>query len=176
MNNCLYWGFTSIAWSVGDWTWAECELIQEICARWGSEGVWWKNEQTIWSHCSGSNLTDCMVWGTTNIWWKNADWWWSQCSSSIGPTPPIPIDSGSIRYDGLDATTLIQPWITEPWNPYRAGEAKDKRKRLIKLICKVKGQTYEEEKEVGTMDISVDDIKMVVKTMTNINLDVKLEE
>ncbi len=148
MNNCLYWSFTPIAWSLGDWTWAECELIQEVCAKWG----------------------------TTGVWWRNADWRWSQCSGSIIPPIPPIVNSGSMRYDGVDATTLIQPWLIEPWNPYRAGEIKDKRKRLIKLICKVKGQTYEEEKEIGTMDISVDDIKMVVKTMTNIDLDVKLEE
>jgi hypothetical protein len=96
--------------------------------------------------------------------------------SSTPPTPPIPVSSGSIQPIGVDATTLIQPWLIEPWNPYKDVE-KEKRKRLIKLICKVKGQTYEEEKVIGTMDISVDDVKMVVKKVLNIDLDVKkLEE
>ena len=144
---CFYWVNTNIAWSVGDWTWAECELAREICA----------------------------VWGTTGAWWKNANWMWSQCSSSLPPGPPI--TSASLYPPGVDATTLVQPWLVEPWNPYTANDAHDKkRKRLIKLICKVKGQTYEEEKEVGTMEISVDDVRMVVKKVLNIDLDVKLEE
>jgi hypothetical protein len=65
----------------------------------------------------------------------------------------------------------------EPWNPYITNNENDKkRKRLIKLICKCRGQTYEEEKEIGTMKISVDDVRMVVKKVLNIDLDVKLEE
>jgi hypothetical protein len=140
---CYYWEFAGIPWKNGNWTWADCELVQEICATWSNQGVWWKNENLIWS----------------------------QCSQSFPPALPV-----QLQPVGLDATTLIQPWqAEEQWNPYRAGEF-NKRKRLIKLICKVKGQTYEEEKEVGDMKISVDDVKMVVKAVTGIDLDVKLEE
>jgi hypothetical protein len=143
INVCYYWGYAFVPWKNGNWTWAECELIQEICA----------------------------VWGTKNVWWENGNWWWSQCIPVI--PPPVFI---SPQLPGVDATTIIQPWqAEEQWNPYRAGEF-DKRKRLIKLICKVKGQTYEEEKEAGDMKISVDDIRMVVKAVAGIDLDIKLEE
>ena len=104
---CYYWGVAGVPWNDGNWTWAECELVQEICA----------------------------VWGTKNVWWKNANWWWSQCTSSIPPIPPTPPFQ---MPPGIDATIAIQPWQAEDqWNPYRAGEF-NKRKRLIKLICKVK--------------------------------------
>ena len=141
INICYYWRYAVVPWNNGNWTWAECELVQEICA----------------------------VWGTKNVWWKNANWLWSQCTSSL---PPIPSAPPFQMPPGIDATIAIQPWqAEEQWNPYRAGEF-NKRKRLIKLICKVKGQTYEEEKEVGDMKISVDDIKMVVKAVSGIDLNV----
>lgn len=180
---CFWWSTTDhIAWPRADWTWAECELVSEICATWGKEGVWWKNENIIWSKCTGSIPTDCAVWGTTNVWWKNVNWWWSQCSGSIPVPPPGPGITASLHPPGVDAMTLQQPWLIEPWSPYRQNDSaslarQSKKKRLIKLICKVKGQTYEQEKEVGDMEeISVDDIRMVVKAVSNIDLDVKMEE
>ena len=146
---CYYWGVAPGLWKNANWTWIDCELVDEICAKWGTEGVWWKNENLIWSKCTGS------------------------------VSPPIPPITASVVIDrpGVDATTLVQPWLITPWNPYTANDEHDKkRKRLIKLICKIKGETYEEEKMAGTMNISVDDIKMVVKAISNIDLDVKFEE
>lgn len=144
---CLYWVYTNTVWNSADWTWNDCQLLQEVCLKWGTAGAWW----------------------------VNANWQWSDCSGSI--TPPVPpTASVVIQPIGVDASTLVQPWISEPWNPYRAGEIDaNKKKRLIKLICKVKGQTYEQEKEVGDMNVSVDDIKMVVKKVLDIDLDVKME-
>jgi hypothetical protein len=115
----------------------------------------------------------CYKWSNVGITWSDANWLWSECLY----IPPGPT-TGSMYIAGVDATVLVQPWLTEPWNPYTAnGEHDRKRKRLIKLICKVKGETYEEEKFVGDMKISIDDVKMVVKSVLNIDLDVKkLEE
>ena len=40
---------------------------------------------------------------------------------------------------------------------------KEKKKRLIRLICRVKGEkVYDEEKEVETMEIKVEDVDMVI--------------
>jgi len=123
----------------------------------------------------------CQIWSTNNSEWVGANWWWPLCSGSgsLPPVPPIPVITSSFtQYMGVDATTLVQPWLIEPWNPYVANDANDKkRKRFIKLVCKVDGKTYEEEKEAGDMRISIDDVKMVVEKIVNINLDVKkLEE
>lgn len=108
----------------------------------------------------------CYLWGTTNVLWKNANWRWSECS---GSTPPIPVVSIG-NQPGVDATTLIQPWLIEPWNPYRTGSL-DKKKRLIKLVCKVKGQDYNEEKEIKDFPVTVGDIHMVVEKVSGIKLE-----
>ena len=100
------------------------------------------------------------MWGTENLYWKDVNFWWSRCP--IQPNPVI------LQPVGVDASQLIQPW-----NPYKTVEG-DKKKRLIKLICKIKGQTYEEEKEIGTMKVSIDDVKTAAGV--DINLDVKLKE
>ena len=40
---------------------------------------------------------------------------------------------------------------------------KDKKKRLIRLICRVKGEkVYDEEKEVGDIQLRLDDVDMVI--------------
>jgi len=43
------------------------------------------------------------------------------------------------------------------------GLDKEKKKRVVKLICMVKGQKFEEEKEVEDFTISVDDIDLVLE-------------
>ena len=143
---CHLWGYTDTPFKSSNWKWSECQLIQEVCA----------------------------VWGTKDASWINANWKWSQCTSSfVPPTPTF----GSLQPDGPDATTLIQPWLIEPWNPYRANDEHDrKRKRLIRLICKVKGEVYNEEKRIGDIRISVDDVKMVVRAVSGIDLNVKMEK
>lgn len=113
----------------------------------------------------------CSIWSTTDVFWMNKSAKWSECSGSI-PIPPPPIENIVLQPFGVDATTLIQPWLIEAWNPYKAGEIDRKKKRLIKLICKVKGQTYMREKEVGDMKISIEDIKTLIKTVEGIDLNV----
>ena len=43
------------------------------------------------------------------------------------------------------------------------GLDKEKKKRVVKLICMVKGQKFEEKKEVEDFTISVDDIDLVLE-------------
>jgi hypothetical protein len=140
---CYRWGDAEIPWSSANWTWSECQLVAE-----------------------------CIRWITAGQIWKYANWKWSECSGSfIPPTPPIPVVG--IQPYGVDATTLIQPWLIEPWNPFRTDEQK---KKLIRLICKVKGEEYDESKESKDFNISIDDVKFVINKITGINLDMKLEE
>ncbi len=108
----------------------------------------------------------CYRWGSTNVQWVNANWLWSECQL---------VEEILTSLGGVDATVLIQPWLDEPWNPFRAGEVgvNDKRRKLIKLICKVKGITYTEEKKAGDMKITANDIKMVVKAVSGIDLNIK---
>ena len=138
---CLPWSHEAVQYKNADWTWGDCELVTEICE----------------------------TWGTTKFPWFMANWRWSECSGSI---PPVPVVNVS-NQPGVDAMTLVQPWIEEPWNPYRAADreqAEKKRKRLIKLICKIKNESYSEEKIRGDYKVTVGDIRMVVKAMSGVEL------
>lgn len=132
----------------------------------------WPRANWTWSECE--IVFDCIKWVNAGSLWKNANWKWSECSGSI--IPPIPIIEIGLQPPGLDATTLIPQWLEEPWNPYRAGEKDDKRKRLIRLICKINGQEYNEEKMIKNFKVTANDIKMVVKEIAGIDLDLKMEE
>jgi hypothetical protein len=104
----------------------------------------------------------CYRWGFANVLWKNANWTWSECQ--------IIEDLLTLQPDGVDATTLIQPWLIEPWNPYRTGE---KKKKLVRLICKIKGVEYDESKTTKDFNVTVDDIKLVIDKGREIGLDIK---
>ena len=110
-------------------------------------------------------------WENTCVSWASACWNWSDCGTVV-PAVEIPT--------GVDAQTLMQPWLEEPWNPYRAADkeqAEKRRKKLIKLVCKVRGQEYNEEKTPKDFKVTVDDIKMLVNSGAKIGLDLKkLEE
>ena len=144
-------------------------MILPVCETWSSTGYLWENADWIWSQCPQGN--DCAVWGSTGTLWKNANWLWSQCTGSVPPTP-----SAEVPIPGIDANVLIQPWIIEPWNPYRAAdkEWEEKRKKRIQLTLKVKGQEYNVEKYRNDSRVSVGDIKMMVNPVA-IDLQVKEE-
>ena len=117
-------------------------------------------------------MATCFKWGSTPIMWVQANWWWSLCSG--GPTPPTPVSASVVG--GVDATALVQPWITEPWNPYTAADEHDKkRKKLIKLMCKLKGVEYNEEKQFKDLKLTVEDVQFITKA-SEVEIDLKLEE
>ena len=96
----------------------------------------------------------CHKWGYTNILWKNANWKWSECQ----------LVAEVVSYLGVDASQIGKP----PW------EDEIKRKKLIQLICKVKGEDeYNSTKEKReNIKIEADDIKLVVKAVLGIDVDV----
>ena len=135
-----------------------------FCHLWSSTAIQWSKYNLTWAECEMVQEI-CQVWSTTKFPWANANWKWSECSASV-PVPVVVIGN----LPGVDAETLIQPWqLEEPWNPYRTGSL-DKQKRLIKLICKVKNEFYNEEKEVGSYKVTIGDIRMVVKELSGIEL------
>lgn len=109
-------------------------------------------------------MNNCTFWSNTGVQWVNSNWTWSECQ----------LIEEIIQSGGVDATTLLPSWVEEPWDPYRAGEEeKKKRKRIIKLICKVKDIKYDEEKMTKDFKITVDDVKMIVKAVSGIDLKIK---
>jgi hypothetical protein len=114
----------------------------------------------------------CYKWGNANVLWKDTNWWWSLCSGSIVPIPPVVPVIVINQPPGVDATTLIQPWLIEPWTPYRAGEIK--KKRSIELTMRMLGIEYKEKKEIKDFNVEADNINIRVNP-TNIDLTLKDE-
>ena len=56
--------------------------------------------------------------------------------------------------------------IKEPWEQWDD----KKRKKLIKLICKVKGETYKKSKYVNDYKIKVSDVKLAAKEILGIEV------
>jgi len=115
----------------------------------------------------------CYKWGNAAALFKLANWKWSECAGE-GPIPPVPVVGISPQPLGVDATTLIQPWIEEPWNPYRAGEGKKQGNReLIEMFIKIMGIEYSEKKEKKTFDVDIGRVKIELNPTT---IDLKLKD
>jgi hypothetical protein len=102
----------------------------------------------------------CRKWGSTDVRWKDANWLWSECQ--------IAEELLEQFKGGIDPKEFYKEeetfWIKDF----------EKRKRLIRLICKVKGEKYDESKEIReNIKIKVDDIKLLVKAILDIELKVK---
>lgn len=112
--------------------------------------------------------TICSLWSSENSTWKDANWLWPECKHV-----PEPITIGNPP--GVDASLIIPQFIDQPWDAYKQLKEK-KKKRIINLICKVKGQQYSVDKEAKTVQVDVDDVSMVVNSANkNIDVDLKVE-
>lgn len=104
----------------------------------------------------------CPIWSKTPILWKSANWLWSECQLV-----------GEIIQEfqgGVDASKLYE----ETYEPSWMKDDKEKKKRLIRLICKVKNEKYDETKEFDpNIKIKIEDVKLVVKTVSGIDLNIK---
>lgn len=106
----------------------------------------------------------CYKWGNCNIPWNTANWTWRECRL-------IEEILTEIR-PGVPGDLAVPPWLREePYSPYD----KDKRERFIRLLCKVKNETYDEQKRIKeNIKITVEDVRLVIKTVSGI--DVQLDE
>ena len=145
--------------------------MSNVCYKWGDADVKWQDANWKWSECAV--IIICYEWGNADVLWRDADWWWSLCSGVVPPIPPIPpvAITGSQQPLGIDATTIIQPWLIEPWNPYRAGEIKKKKK--VELIFRRMGEEYRKTKEVGDFDMNINNVNIRINPT---NIDLKLKE
>jgi hypothetical protein len=107
-----------------------------------------------------------LSWSNSNIYWSNYDIPWSG-SFGTGNDPSY------VQPNGVDATTLVQPWLIEPWNPYTANDEHDKkRKDIIQMV--VEGITYEQPRKTKKVNISTKNVKINVRKKEDIDLDVKI--
>lgn len=174
-NICYFWSNANVKWKDANWKWSECfnETSSVICHLWSTANVKWKDANWLWSQCQTVPTSSiiCYLWSTANVKWKDANWLWSMCSGS--PVPgPTPV-TASIGFPGIDATTLIQPWlIEEPWDPYKNQKKKNKR---LELVCVCNGMTYEKEKNVKEISLSVKGVKLTTIS-SDVDVEFKLEE
>lgn len=103
----------------------------------------------------------CYRWGNCNVPWNLADWKWSECQ----------IVADIISGFGGNAAPNIPDWLKED------KKDEEKRKRFIRLLCKVKGEPlYDEKKEVKTdIKITAKDVEMVVKAVAGIDVTITEE-
>ena len=98
----------------------------------------------------------------TPIKWEDADFKWE-----LAPT-----EGGTSRYT-WDDVVLVEEALggggdmgEMPWTKWED----DKKKRLIKLICKVQGRTYKETKEIKDIKITTKDIKILAEKVLGIEV------
>jgi hypothetical protein len=110
----------------------------------------------------------CYTWGKAEVLWKDANWTWAECRLVDEIVSGFPIAPGA-------PGEWAQPqWLQDEkiHDPYE----KEKRKRFIRLICKVKNEKYDEEKLVrDDVKISLDDVKLVVKAVKGIDIQIMEE-
>ena len=105
----------------------------------------------------------CNKWGNTDIKWKNSNWTWAECRL-------VEEIIQEFEHVGIDASKMMQE--EETFMPFWMKD-NVKKKRLIRLICKIKKEEFDETKEVKDIKISIDDIKLTVKVVSGIELRIK---
>ena len=89
--------------------------------------------------------------------WKDANFRWNAAPENT-KLKRYTWNEVQLVYDAISVDTTWPTWEDE------------KKKRLIKLICKVKGKTYKETKEVQDIQITAKDIKLLAEKVLGIEV------
>ena len=109
----------------------------------------------------------------TPIKWEDADFKWNTAPPSEDYKVGFKASSFPYTWDDVALVEEVvealggggvieddMPWMKD----------QDKKKRLIKLICKVQGKTIKEEKEIQDYKIKVSDIKLLAEKVLGIEV------
>ena len=109
----------------------------------------------------------------TPIKWEDADFKWNAAPPSedykVGFEPskfPYTWNDVALVEEVIEA--LGGGGVIEDDMPWMQDE--EKKKRLVKLICKVQGKTFKEEKEIQDYKIKVSDIKLLAEKVLGIEV------
>ena len=94
-----------------------------------------------------------ITWNEANFNWDNNPHTWDEVLLVIEVVEAIQQGGGGVIEDDM-------PWTRD----------EEKKKRLIKLICKVQGKTIREEKEIQDYKIKISDIKLLAKKVLGIEI------
>ena len=92
-------------------------------------------------------------WNEANFNWNNNPHTWDEVQLVIEVVEAIQQGGGGVIEDDM-------PWMKN----------QDKKKRLVKLICKVQGKTIKEEKEIQDYKIKISDIKLLAEKVLGIEV------
>ena len=105
----------------------------------------------------------------SKIKWEDANFNWNDA----------PQDKGASRYTWDDVALVIE--VISVVGPPGEGDdfihpifdkEPEKKKKLVKLICKVQGKTIKKEKEIKEYKITVKDIQLLAEEVLGINVKV----
>jgi hypothetical protein len=112
----------------------------------------------------------------TPIKWEDADFNWNIAPPSEDYKVGFKASSFPYTWDDValieEAVAIVEAGgggvMAEdmPWTQFDD----EKKKRLVKLICKVQGKTITEEKEIQEYEITVSDVKMLAKEVLGIEI------
>ena len=102
----------------------------------------------------------------TTIKWGDADFKWND--------NPYTWDEVAIVVEAIEAIKAISgpPGEGDDFIHPLFDKDPEKRKKLVKLICKVQGKTIEKEKEIKDYKITVKDIQLLAEEVLGINVKV----
>jgi hypothetical protein len=93
------------------------------------------------------------TWDTANFLWNNNPYTWDEVI--------LVQELAKARAAGDDYMGIFR-------------ESPEKKKKFVKILCKVQGTNYEENKEVKDISICIQDVDLVVNKVLGVNLDVKI--
>ena len=108
--------------------------------------------------------------------WNTADFNWDATNPTDGKIyPPNEIVTGTNFWN--DCALII-----ELINVMQGGgshtdyfdQKPEKKKKFIKILCKIEGIEYKETKEVKDYQITIEDIELVLKEVLNVNIKVDI--
>ena len=92
-----------------------------------------------------------ITWNEANFKWNDNPHTWDEVLLVIEAVEAL--GGGGVMEEDM-------PWMKD----------QDKKKRLVKLICKVQGKTIKEEKEIQDYKIKVSDIKLLAEKVLGIEV------
>ena len=94
-------------------------------------------------------MATAITWDNANFTWNNNPHTWDEVLLVIEA-----VGGGGVMAEDM------------PWTQWED----DKKKRLIKLICKVQGKTIREEKKIQNYKIKISDIKLLAEKVLGIEV------
>ena len=102
---------------------------------------------------------ECFKWNTCGVKWNEANWKWNECL--------LVEEIIQFYHAGVPGEEAQPEWIRPPW-----AESEKKKRILVELICRVKGEKYDQTKELKEIKININDVKLVVKKVSGVELNI----